>query len=112
MADTQKSARWFRQVAEGVQRHDATCKFRRKAYAVRMAYIDIEDVGWEVGDTIYPGVRLEAGGQKGRMDVICGGDHGHPSDSEEAEEGERETTNADSGRLERIHRQERELVKV
>lgn len=106
-----KAAEWFKSIAQAVEHHNESCRYGNKAFAVRLAWIDIQDVGWEVGDTVYPGVKLEAGGQKGRIIVECGGDHGHNHDDAEVPADEPEITEAD-GYLERVKREERDRILV
>lgn len=69
----------FAQIKSIVDRHDdlppaeGGCKNQQKAQGVQMAWADINDLGWEEGDLVYPqkGLKLAAGGPYGVVRVVC-----------------------------------------
>lgn len=76
MGDTQAAAKVFQQIRIQVDAHDnGQCE--SPANGVMMAYADIERLGWEEGDVVYPSkdISLYSGGQYGRIRVMCDGNH-------------------------------------
>ena len=71
----ERSAKMFQQVRHIVDHHDSPGVCDGTATGVMMAYADIERVGWEPGDLVYPSkdIRVEAGGQYGSIRVLCNG---------------------------------------
>jgi hypothetical protein len=72
-----KSAVIFKQVRLLVDDHDDKSKCDSPAYGVKMAFCDIDRVGWAEGDIVYPSksIVLESGGQEGILRVLCRGTH-------------------------------------
>lgn len=56
------------------------------AYGIGMAHFDLERLGFEEGEEILPGIRIEVdGGTTGNFRILCSGDHSG-SAQEETEE--------------------------
>lgn len=57
------------------------CPMKLKALGVRMSYYDMERLGWEEGDVVYPSkdLRLEAGGMFGNIRLICDCERSSPT---------------------------------
>lgn len=71
-----KLAKIYEQIRKIVDNHDGGgCRSTPpgKATGVMMAYADIERVGLEEGELVYPSknIRVESGGQYGNIRVIC-----------------------------------------
>jgi hypothetical protein len=71
-------------LAQGVAAHDRENPGHH-AWGIGMSYFDIERLGLEEGETILPGLVLQAdGGVTGAFRVLCDGNH--DGEHEEAEE--------------------------
>lgn len=107
-------AKVYEQIRKIVDWHDdGGCPGNAKATGVRTSHYDLERLGWEEGDIVYPskGLRIWAGGQAGVLSVMCDKEHLHSkpgvSVSENVESGELIIVDADPTR-----NKERELVTV
>lgn len=84
MAEKSKIAYLLERLAQGVAAHDRENPDHH-SWGVGMSHFDIERLGLEEGETILPGIVLQAdGGVTGAFRVLCDGDHN--SEMEESEE--------------------------
>lgn len=102
--DFTAQARVFEQIRVLVDVHDGDrepvgpytrCNQQKKAQGIAMAFADIERLGWDEGDVVYPSkeLRLSAGGMWRQIRVVCecqelnaenitADDHAQPIDAE------------------------------
>jgi hypothetical protein len=86
VADTAKIAYLLERMAQGVAAHDRENP-SHNTWGIGMAHFDIERLGLEEGESILPGIVLQAdGGQTGQFRIRCDGDHDGGEVSEEEEE--------------------------
>jgi hypothetical protein len=70
-----KIALLLERMAQGVAAHDRENP-THNTWGIGMAHFDIERLGLEDGETILPGIILQAdGGQTGQFRILCDGDH-------------------------------------
>jgi hypothetical protein len=71
-----KVAKNLERFRQGVFAHDRENPDHPPAYGVGLSHFDLERLGFEDGETLWPGVRVEAdGGQTGNFRVLCHGQH-------------------------------------
>ncbi|HXD53503.1 MAG TPA: hypothetical protein VN618_01990 [Solirubrobacteraceae bacterium] len=75
MSDTGKIAKNLERFAQAVAAHDRENP-THTAYGIGLAHFDLERLGFEEGEEILPGIRIEAdGGVTGNFRVLCDGEH-------------------------------------
>jgi hypothetical protein len=75
MADTSKVAKNLERFAQAVAAHDRENP-THTAFGIGMAHFDMERLGFEEGETILPGITIQAdGGVTGNFRVLCDGQH-------------------------------------
>ncbi|MGA2925451.1 MAG: hypothetical protein ABSG43_05555 [Solirubrobacteraceae bacterium] len=85
MADTSTMAKVIERFAQAVYAHDRENP-THNTWGIGMAYFDIERLGLEEGETILPGIVLQAdGGSTGTFRILCDGQHDQEADEEEEE---------------------------
>ena len=86
MADTSKIAKNLQAFQIALNSHDRENP-DHTAYGIGLAYFDMERLGFDEGEEIFPGITMHAdGGVTGNFRVLCDGQH--TEDSEEVEETE------------------------
>lgn len=76
MFDQAKIAVALERFRAGVFRHDEI-NSTHKAYGIGLAAFDVERLGFEHGEELWPGIVLEIdGGQTSNFRVLCDGQHG------------------------------------
>jgi hypothetical protein len=89
MAETSKIAKTLERFAQAVASHDRENP-THNAYGIGLSHFDMERLGFEEGEEVLPGIRIEAdGGVTGNFRVLCDAEH-----DEQQEESERETVDA------------------
>lgn len=84
MADTSKIAKNLERFAQAVASHDRENP-THTTWGIGMSPFDIERLGLDEGETILPGIVIQAdNGVTGNFRILCDGDH--EEDLEEAEE--------------------------
>jgi hypothetical protein len=84
VADAAKIAANLRAFQIAVNAHDRENP-THTAYGIGLAHFDLDRLGFDEGEEILPGIRIEVdGGVSGNFRVLCDGDHSE--DLEEAEE--------------------------
>jgi len=67
-----KNLRRFR---EAVYRHDELNP-THKAYGIGLSHFDMQRLGFDEGETLWPGITVHAdGGQSATLRVLCDGEH-------------------------------------
>lgn len=85
MASTNKIGYLLERLSQGVAAHDRENP-EHHTWGVGMSYFDIERLGLEEGETILPGIVLQAdGGVTGAFRVLCDGDHDEEIEEEQEE---------------------------
>ena len=75
MSDAGKIAKNLERFAQAVAAHDRENP-THTAYGIGLAHFDLERLGFEEGEEILPGIRIEAdGGVTGNFRVLCDGEH-------------------------------------
>jgi hypothetical protein len=75
MAETGKIAKNLERFAQAVAAHDRENP-THTAYGIGLAHFDMERLGFDEGEEILPGIRIEAdNGVTGNFRVLCDGDH-------------------------------------
>jgi hypothetical protein len=83
MADAGKIAKNLERFAQAVASHDRENP-SHNAYGIGLAHFDLERLGFEEGEEILPGIRIEVdGGVSGNFRVLCDGEHKESTESEE-----------------------------
>lgn len=86
MADTSKIAKNLQAFQIALNAHDRENP-DHTAYGIGLAYFDMERLGFDEGEEIFPGITMHAdGGVTGNFRVLCDGQH--DEDEEEVEETE------------------------
>jgi hypothetical protein len=84
-ADTSKIAANLRAFRIGVNSHDRENP-THTAYGIGLNPFDLERLGFDEGEEIFPGITIQAdGGVTGNFRVLCDGDHLEEREAEEAE---------------------------
>lgn len=85
MSDTSKIAKNLERFRQGVFAHDRENP-THAAYGVGLSRFDLDRLGFEDGEELWPGIRVEAdGGQSANFRVLCDGDHVDDLEREAAE---------------------------
>ena len=85
MSDTGKIAKNLERFAQAVAAHDRENP-THTAYGIGLAHFDLERLGFEEGEEILPGIRIESdGGVTGNFRVLCDGEHEHELSAAEEE---------------------------
>ena len=85
MADTSKIAKNLRAFREGVDAHDRANP-THTAYGIGLAAFDMDRLGFDEGEQIFPGITIHAdGGVTGNFRVLCDGEHLEEREAQEAE---------------------------
>ena len=72
---TAKIAKNLRRFREAVAAHDRENP-THTAHGIGLAHHDMERLGFEEGETLWPGITIHAdGGQASNLRVLCDGDH-------------------------------------
>ncbi|HUA12262.1 MAG TPA: hypothetical protein VMA83_09675 [Solirubrobacteraceae bacterium] len=75
MADTGKVARNLERFVQALNAHDRENP-THTAYGIGLAHFDLERLGFEEGEEILPGIRIQTdGGVSGNFRVLCDGTH-------------------------------------
>lgn len=75
MTDTSKIAKNLERFRQGVAGHDRENP-NHTAYGIGLSHFDMERLGFEEGEDLWPGIRVEAdGGQSANFRVLCDGEH-------------------------------------
>lgn len=86
MADTSKIAKNLQAFQIALNAHDRENP-DHTAYGIGLAYFDMERLGFDEGEEIFPGITMHAdGGVTGNFRVLCDGQHNETE--EEVEETE------------------------
>ena len=86
MADVSKVAKNLQAFQIALNAHDRENP-DHAAYGIGLAYFDMERLGFDEGEEIFPGITMHAdGGVTGNFRVLCDGQHAE--DEEEVEETE------------------------
>jgi hypothetical protein len=86
MADTSKIAKNLQAFQIALNAHDRENP-DHTAYGIGLAFFDMERLGFDEGEEIFPGITMHAdGGVTGNFRVLCDGQHNE--DEEEVEETE------------------------
>ncbi len=84
MVDTSKIARNLQAFRIAINAHDEQNP-THNAYGIGMAHFDMERLGFDEGEEIFPGITIHAdGGTTGNFRILCDGEH--DDELEEAEE--------------------------
>jgi hypothetical protein len=84
MADTGKIAKNLERFAQAIAAHDRENP-THTAYGIGLAHFDLERLGFDEGEEILPGIRIQVdNGVTGNFRVLCDGQH--DGELEEAEE--------------------------
>jgi hypothetical protein len=84
-ADTSKIAANLRAFRIGVNSHDRENP-THTAYGIGLAPFDMERLGFDEGEEIFPGITIQAdSGVTGNFRVLCDGDHLEELEAEESE---------------------------
>ena len=90
MSDTGKVAKNLERFVQALNAHDRENP-THTAYGIGLAHFDLERLGFEEGEEILPGIRIEVdGGVSGNFRILCDGQH----DGEGAEQSEEEVVEA------------------
>jgi hypothetical protein len=86
MADTSKIAKNLRAFQIALNAHDRENP-DHNAYGIGLAHFDMERLGFDEGEEVFPGITIHAdGGVTGNFRVLCDGQHAeHEDEVEEAE---------------------------
>jgi hypothetical protein len=86
MAETRSKISYLlERLSQGVAAHDRENPGHH-TWGIGMSHFDIERLGLEEGETILPGIVLQAdGGVTGAFRVLCDGDHNAEQEEAEAE---------------------------
>ena len=85
MVDNATMGKLLQRFAQGVAAHDRENP-DHNSWGIGMASFDIERLGLEEGETILPGIVLQAdGGVTGNFRVLCDGQHDGAGEMEEQE---------------------------
>lgn len=91
MSDQSKIAANLQRFRIAVNSHDRENPNHSPAYGIGVSAFDLERLGFDDGEELWPGIRIEVdGGTSGNFRVLCDGEH----DKEEAAEVEQEVVNA------------------
>jgi hypothetical protein len=86
MADTSKIAKNLQAFQIALNAHDRENP-DHTAYGIGLAHFDMERLGFDEGEEVFPGITIHAdGGVTGNFRVLCDGQH--TEDEEEVEETE------------------------
>lgn len=78
MSSVGKNLERFRIAVAAHDRENPT----HRTHGIGMAYFDLERLGFDDGETLWPGITVEAdGGQTGNFRILCDGNHVGVSDS-------------------------------
>lgn len=92
MSDTSKIAKNLARFRQAVFRHDEINP-THKSHGIGMARFDMDRLGFEEGEELWPGIVVQAdGGQSGNLRVLCDGEHDNEGHAEAVES--REATRA------------------
>jgi hypothetical protein len=76
MSDQHKIALNLERWKAGVNAHDRENPSHDPAYGIGMSYFDIDRLGLDVGEELWPGVAIyDDGGTTGNFRVLCNGSH-------------------------------------
>jgi hypothetical protein len=90
MSDTGKVAKNLERFVQALNAHERENP-THTAYGIGLAHFDLERLGFEEGEEILPGIRIEVdGGVSGNFRILCDGEH----DGEGAQEREEEVVEA------------------
>lgn len=91
MAETDKVAKNLRRFKEAINSHDRENPKYVPAYGIGVSFFDLERLGFEEGEELWPGVTIQVDGKaSGNFRVICGLNHGE----EPAQEAQENVTRA------------------
>lgn len=83
MADTSKIAKNLQAFVIAINAHDHENP-THNSYGIGLAFFDLERLGFEEGEEILPGIRIEVdGGESGNFRVLCDADHDNDKAIEE-----------------------------
>lgn len=73
---TRRVARNLERFRQAVRAHDELNPDHSPAYGIGLSFFDMERLGFEEGETLWPGITIHAdGGQTGNLRVLCDGQH-------------------------------------
>jgi hypothetical protein len=77
MSDTSKIAANLERFRQGVAAHDRENPTHDPAYGIGVAHFDLERLGFDEGEELWPGVTIQVDGKAtGNFRVLCGLNHG------------------------------------
>lgn len=84
MGAPEKVAKNLRAFKTALDEHDAVNP-EHNAYGIGLSHFDIERLGFEQGEEIFPGIRIECDGKtSGNFRVLCDGDHDGDGETDSA----------------------------
>jgi len=90
MSDTGKVAKNLERFVQALNAHERENP-THTAYGIGLAHFDLERLGFEEGEEILPGIRIQVdGGVSGNFRILCDGEH----EGEGAEQAEEEVVEA------------------
>jgi hypothetical protein len=85
MASTARIAKLLELVARAVEQHNKAYP-EHHTWGIGMAWFDIEKLGLEEGEELFPGIVLHGdGGMTGQFRILCDGEHSGGVEEEEEE---------------------------
>lgn len=80
-----KVAKNLERFVQALEQHDRENP-THTAYGIGLSYFDLERLGFEEGEEVLPGIRIEVdGGVSGNFRILCDGEHDEEGEEEAAE---------------------------